>query len=407
MSRLALTALWWRQLRVMTVKELRQLVRDRVLFLFILYIFTVNIVLAAGEVGSELHRAVLLVHDGDRTTASRELIHRFRPPYFLLDGEVARPAEGLARLDRGAAAVLLDIPEGFGEALQAGREPAPVQVLVDASNANVGYLASSYATRIGARLGQEWTERRLARQGPVPRALPSIEVRPRIWYNAALDEAWFATLSELLTMITVACVLLPASALVREKERGTIEQLLVSPLTPAQVMLAKVVAMILVTLAGTALALFGIMRPIYGVPARGSLVLFFALTALYAFTSAGLGLVTATFARRTGQVGMIVLLMVIPIVLLSGIRTPWEAMPAWLRAVMTLSPLHHFIDIAYGILLRGAGLDVLWDSVLAMTALGAVLFALGVWRFSSAAAPAGHRDARQRRPDGRERSGPP
>jgi ABC-2 type transport system permease protein len=379
--RLARTALWWRQVRVMTTKELRQLVRDRILFLFILYIFTINIVLAAGEVGTELNHAVLLVHDADRTAASRELVHRFQPPYFLRGGEVSRAAEGVARLDRGEAAVLLDIPDRFGEILEAGQEPAAVQVMVDTTNANIGYLASSYATRIGARLGQEWTERRLARRGPLPDAVPSVEMRPRVWYNPSLADAWFATLSELLTMITVACVLLPAAALVREKERGTIEQLLVSPLTPSQVLLAKILAMILVTLAGTALALFGIMQPIYGVPVRGSLALFFALTAVYAFASAGLGLVAATFTRRTGQVGLIILLMVIPIVLLSGIRTPWEAMPAWLRAVMTLSPLHHFIDIAYGILLRGSGLDVLWDSVLAMTGLGAALFAFGVWRF--------------------------
>jgi ABC-2 type transport system permease protein len=168
---------------------------------------------------------------------------------------------------------------------------------------------------------------------------------------------------------------------VREKERGTIEQLLVSPLGPTQVLLAKTLAMTLVILAGTAVAYFGVMRPIYGVPSRGSLALFFALTAVYAFTSAGLGLVAATFTRRTAQVGMLALLIVMPVVMLSGIRTPWEGMPAWLRAVMTLSPLHHFIEIAYGILLRGAGLAVLWDSVLAMAVLGALLFAAGVWRF--------------------------
>jgi hypothetical protein len=124
--------------------------------------------------------------------------------------------------------------------------------------------------------------------------------------------------------------------------------------------------MTLVILAGTALAYFGIMRPFYGVPARGSLALFFALTALYAFTSAGLGLVAATFTRRTGQVGMLALLIVMPVVMLSGIRTPWESQQTWLRMVMALSPLHHVIEIAYGILLRGAGLAVIWDSVLAM-----------------------------------------
>jgi ABC-2 type transport system permease protein len=379
--RLTRATLWIRQLRVLIAKELRQLVRDRVLFFFVAYIFTINIVLSAGEVGTELNHALLVVHDADRSAASRELVYRFRPPYFRFQGEVESATEGTRMLDRGEAVVFIDIPPGFSATLEAGHEPADVQVLVDASRANTGYLAASYASRIVAGFGREWSEQRLARHGPPPADLPVVEARTRVRYNADLNEAWFATLSELLTMITVACLLLPGTALVREKERGTIEQLLVSPLTPSQVMLAKVLAMILVTLAGTAVALFGIMQPLYGVPARGSLCLLFALTALYAFTSTGLGLVVATFTRRTGQVGMLTLLMVVPIVMLSGIRSPWEAMPAWLRTVMSLSPLHHFIDIAYGILLRGAGLALLWDSVLAMAALGSVLFAFGVWRF--------------------------
>ncbi len=375
-----MTALWLRQLGVMIVKELRQLWRDRVLFAFIAFIFTGNIALSAGEEGSELRRARLLVHDADHSAASRELIHRFRPPYFAVAGEVARAEDGVRALDHGQATVLLGIPPRFGAELQAGQATA-VQILVDATHASTGYLAAAYGARITAGFAGEQGARTLARQGAGVEALPAIEHRPRVWFNPVLNEAWFATISELLTMITVACILLPAAALVREKERGTIDQLLVSPLTPTQILLAKTIAMTLVTLTGTLVAYFGVMRPLFGVPARGSLVLFFALTALYAFTASGLGLVAATFTRRTGQVGMLALLIVMPVVMLSGIRTPWESMPGWLRAAMTLSPLHHLIEIAYGILLRGAGLAVLWDHVLAMAGLGALLFAAGVWRF--------------------------
>jgi ABC-2 type transport system permease protein len=211
--------------------------------------------------------------------------------------------------------------------------------------------------------------------------LPAIASEERVWFNPTLDERWFATISELLTMITVACILLPAAALVREKERGTIEQLLVSPLTPFQVMFPKVLSMIVVTLFGTAVALFGILQPLFHVPARGSLVLFFGVTALYAFTNAGLGLLAATFTRRTAQVGMLMLLAVMPIIMLSGIRAPLESMPGWLRAMVWFSPLRHFIDVGYGILLRGAGVVVLWDSILVMAGLGAVLFTAGLLRF--------------------------
>ena len=169
--------------------------------------------------------------------------------------------------------------------------------------------------------------------------------------------------------------------MIREKERGTLEQLLVSPLTPLQIMLSKLFSMMLVMLCGTSVAIFGIMMPLYHVPFVGSVPLFFLLTALYAFTNAGLGLVAATYARNSAQVGLVVLLMVMPIVMLSGTWTPMESMPVWLRGLMYFSPLRHFIEIAYGIMLRGAGFNLVWDSVLAMAAIGIALFAVGLARF--------------------------
>jgi ABC-2 type transport system permease protein len=372
---------WLRQLAVMTAKELRQLWRDRVLFIYIVYIFTGQILIAGGQIEFDLHNAWLLVRDADRSQASRELVHRFRAPYFRLAGEVEHPDEALALLDQGKVAALLEIPPDFERSLIEARAPATVQLLVDTSKSNIGYLASSYGQRIGAGYGQEWAAANLARHGIAPAALPQVRIEARVWYNPDLRQAWFSTIGDLLSMMTVACLLLPATALVREKEHGTIEQLLVSPLTPFQVMFPKLLAMVLVTLLGTAVSLFAIMQPLFGVPARGSLPLFFALTALYAFTLAGLGLVIATFARNAAQVGLLVFLMVMPIIMLSGTHSPFESMPEWLQWVMSISPLRYFLEIAYGILLRGAGPGVLWDSVLIMAGLGAGLFALGLWRF--------------------------
>jgi len=372
---------WLRQLQVMTIKELRQLGRDRALFIYIIYIFTLDIVIAAGAVNTELNQAKLVVHDADHSAASRELIYRFQPPYFSLVGTVTAANQGLQLLDQGDAMLFLDIPERFAATLGRGERAATVQLLIDTSKANSGFLASSYSARIMADFSREWASQQLLRAGLEPGSGPIIQNQRRIWYNPTLDEAWYGTLAQLLTMITVACLLLPAAALVREKERGNIEQLLVSPLTPFQVMFSKVLAMILVTLVGTAVSLFGVMQPVFGVPIRGSVLLFFGLTALYAFTTAGLGLVAATFARNSAQVGMLVLLMVIPINILSGDRTPLESMPLWLQYLTNIFPLRHFIEITFGILLRGAGLAALWDSVLAMALLGSLLFGLGLWRF--------------------------
>lgn len=379
-STLALSALWLRQLRVMTVKELRQLGRDRALLIYIIYIFTLDIYVAAGAINTELNRAALLVHDADHSTASREVIYRFQPPYFTLTGAVT-PDQNLQRLDQGEAMLALDIPERFAETLNRGEKTAAVQLLIDTSKAHSGFLASGYSARIVADVGQEWATQHLRRAGVDPDSLPVIENQHRLWYNPTLNEAWYGTIAELLTMTTVACVLLPAAALVREKERGTVEQLLVSPLTPFQVMFSKLLAMILVTLTGTAVSLFGIMHLAFAAPIRGSVSLFFALTALYAFTTAGLGLAAATFARNSAQVGMLILLIVIPMTILSGIRTPLESMPEWLGYLTNIFPLKHFTEITFGILLRGAGLDALWRSALAMALLGGLLFALSLWRF--------------------------
>jgi ABC-2 type transport system permease protein len=361
----------------MTSKELRQLWRDRPLAIFIVYIFTLDIVMVAGTAAPDLRDIRVLVHDADHSAASRELVYLLQPPYFKLLGEVASPDEAMRRMSSGDAMIVLDIPSGFEQTLVRSDEPAHAQVLIDTSQAIRGFLAASYVTRIGERLSATMAAARLGRAA----AGGPIVLEPRVWHNPTLNPAWFLTISELLTMITVACIALPGAALVREKERGTIEQLLVSPLAPFQVMFPKVLAMVLVTVAGTAVSILFVMAPLFAVPVRGSLTLFLALTSLYAFANAGLGLVAATFARNMAQLGMILILLVTPIMMLSGTWVTVESMPAALRVATNLSPLRHFIEIAYGILLRGNGLAVLWPSILSMSALGLALFGVGLWRF--------------------------
>jgi ABC-2 type transport system permease protein len=212
-------------------------------------------------------------------------------------------------------------------------------------------------------------------------AMPMLIDQHRIWYNQNQNEAWFMSISELLTVITVLAMMLPAAAAVREKERGTIEQLLVSPLTPTQIMLPKVVAMILVILLGTALSVGLILHGVFHIPMKGSLTLFFAVTALYSFAMSGLGLFVATLSRNLAQAAMLTILIMMPILLLSGAWTPPEAMPPVIRQAMYISPLYYYIEMSYDILLKGAGLKILWDSLFGLTLLGSLVFSFGVWRF--------------------------
>lgn len=372
--------IWWHRLAVMTHKEMLQLFRDVPIVAFLVYSFTLAIYITGNGIRSQLHDASLLVHDADHSVSSRELIHRFQAPFFRLSGEVIDSREALRQLDRGTAIALLEIPPRFHEQLVTG-EPTAVQLLVDTTNSPNGLSAASYAARIVARFGQEMALNRVGSGDESSQDLPLILSDHRVWYNQDQNEAWFECISHLLRQITVFALLLPAAALVREKERGTVEQLLVSPLSPFQIMASKVLAMTVVILSATAIGLFGIMQPVFGVPIRGSIWLFFTLTALFVVTTAGMGLAGATLARNQGQVGMMTLLVAAPMLMLSGITAPMEAMPVWVRYLMALSPLRYYIEIANGILLKGAGLNILWDSVLAMAALGAVLFGFGLWRF--------------------------
>lgn len=275
--------------------------------------------------------------------------------------------------------LMLEIPPRFHEALVGGEQTA-VQLLVDTTNAPQGLSAAGYAVRIAGGLGSEIGLASLGLSAAKAN-LPMVTSAHRVWFNPNQDETWFQSISHLLRMITVFAVLLPAAALVREKERGTVEQLLVSPLSPFHIMFSKVLAMSGVILTATSLALYGVLRPVFHVPMKGPAWLFFLLSALHIFTTAGLGLVAATLARNQAQVGMMTLFLVGPMMLLSGITTPYESMPEWVQMVMTLSPLRYYIDVTYGVLLKGAGLDVLWKSVGAMLLLGGGLFGFGMWRF--------------------------
>lgn len=364
----------------MTSKELVQLLRDTILLVFTVYAFTVDIYWAGSGVSLSLNNATMVVFDADRSYASRELASRFREPYFERVGTVARSEDTVAALDRGDAMLAMDIPERFESDLLRG-DGATVQLQVDTTNTVLGLLASSYSQQI---VGSYALEVAMRQQGIAPDADipgPVLLDEHRVWFNPNQEDAWFMSIAELLTVITVFSMMLPAAAMVREKERGTIEQLLVSPLSAFQVMFPKILAMTLVIVALTALSLLLVVGGVFGVPFKGSVWLFLALTTLYVFTTSGLGLLVATFTRNMAQAGMLIILLIAPMVFLSGAWTPPEAMPTVMRWLMAISPLHYFIDAAFGVLLKGADLVMLAPQILGMTVLGGMAFGLGLWRF--------------------------
>ena len=370
---------WLMPMVALTRKELLQLKRDRILLLFLVYAFTVDIYLAGSGVTLQVSHAATVISDADHGAAARELRGRLVPPSFTVHAGNPSPQQARKALDTGAAMLALDLPPRFSADLAGGRGTT-VGLWVDTSNSVQGFLATSYVARIVAQQGLETG---LAQQTALPpdTPLPIVDNRVRAWYNADQNDAWFMAISQLLNVITVFAILLPAAAAVREKERGTVEQLLVSPLSPLQILLPKVVAMGGVIMLAVLLSLNLVLWPIFGVPCRGSFLLFGGMTALYVFSTAGLGLFIATLARNLAQVGMLSILILAPMLFLSGAWAPPEAMPHWLAHGMVVSPLHHFLDIAFGIMLKGQGAHALARPILTLTSLGAGLFGFGLYRF--------------------------
>jgi ABC-2 type transport system permease protein len=371
--------IWIRRCYILTLKELVQLRRDWILILFMVYAFLAPVYLAGSGIKLSLNNASFIVHDDDQSYSSRELISRFQSPYFELKGQVSEPGKQIEMLDKGQVLVALDIPPGFEENIFQGRG-ANVQMLIDTTNSVVGFLASNYGQQIVNEFGRDQSPFFQQMQSNSLEAYPVIQEEHRVLFNPNQNESWFEGITELLIMVSLFSVLLPAAAMAREKEKGTIEQLAVTPLTPFQVILPKLISMTLVILFGSTLSLFIVLRWAFDVPILGSLWLFYFLLTLYVFTMCGLGLLMATIARNMAQVGMLTILVFVPIMFLSGVWTPPETMPAWARVIPYCSPLYYFINITFGIFLKGAGIELLWKPALKMALIGGVFLGIGIIR---------------------------
>ncbi len=371
---------WLRRVAVLSLKEVRQFSRDTALVIFMIYAFIGAVYLAGSTVSMQLRSAAIVVRDLDRTPESRDLIYHFREPYFRFDGLVSSGAEGSERLDLGRSMMLVNVPPGFQRSLS-DATPTSVQVLIDTSNATLGFLASSYAQQIAAQYSLDLALRRLRSVPSAEQRLPTVTQQTRVWFNPNSDDKRFHGLGEIAEMITLFAMLLPAAAMAREKERGTIEQLLVAPLTPIQIMLSKVVPMVAIIVAATFLSMSLIIEGAFGVPIRGSAALFYTMTAIYAFSASGVGLVIASLTRNMAQVGLMSILVLGPMFLLSGSFAPSEGMNPLIRPIAYASPLYYYMRIIFAVVLKGNGLETLWPSALSMTGVGLALFSFGAWRF--------------------------
>ncbi len=358
------------RLAAAVVKEFRQFLRDRMLVALIVFLYTGEVLVCTYALSFDVRNLRLGVYDQDRTQLSQRVIERFTATeYFGAVVPFTRPAEVDRALDAGRADLVLVVPPQFAADVAAHRGAA-LQVLLSGVNSNTANAARGYAATIIERLGHELLAGQLAESGSTAR-LPQIELRTRIRYNPQLDFRYFMAISMIVAAALTVGVVTSAASMVREKETGTAEQLMLTPLRREEVILAK----ILPPLAAGVLSLVPSLGVLwwFGVPFRGSVALFALASALALLVCLALGILISTFARTLQQALLIGFFVLFPLMFLSGTIVPIDTMPAALQALSLASPIRHYMEIALGIVLKGVGLQTLWPQFAGLGAIGIAL----------------------------------
>ena len=355
------------------IKELWSLARDPTMLVLIVYVFTVGVYTAATAMPETLHRVPIALVDEDDTPLSQRIVSAFYPPQFNTPELITMPQMDPA-MDNGEYTFALYIPQGFQRDVLAGRAPE-IQLNVDATRMSQAFTGSGAVQQIVQGEINEFVQRQ--RVGTV---LP-VDLALRARFNPALEKSWFGGLTQVINYIAMLSIVLTGAALIREREHGTIEHLLVMPVTPTEIMLGKIWSMGLVVLLATAFSLNFIVQWALKVPIEGSLALFLAVATLHLFVTTSIGIFMATLARSMPQFGLLIMLVLLPMQMLSGGTTPRESMPILAQNIMQVAPTTHFVAAAQAILYRGAGFDVVWPQVLALIVIGAVFFVAALVHF--------------------------
>jgi drug efflux transport system permease protein len=362
------------RIRALVHKELRQLFRDPKTKRIVFVAPIVQLLMFGYAVNTDVHNVSTYVVDHDRTTESRALVDALTAPgYFRLVGQSDRPADLAAALDRGTAVVGLQIPQGFARDLAAGRG-ADVQVLVDGTNSNTGTVAQGYATRIVQEFGVDYAARRAMRlEG-------GVDLRTRAWYNPDLQSQTYNVPAVIGALLLLMSLLLTALAVVRERELGTLEQLMVSPLTSTELILGKTIPVALIAFLDL-LIISTVAVAWFGIPLRGSVPALLLASSLYILAALGVGLLISTISRTQQEAFMSMFLLFLPAIILSGFMYPVRTMPAFFQWLTLVNPVRHFLEIVRGIFLKGHGLTDLWPQFLTIGAMAAALLFAATRRF--------------------------
>ena len=351
-------------------KELWSLWRDPVMLILIIYTFTVAIYTAATAMTDSLNMAPIAIVDEDHSTLSERITSAFYPPYFIPQSTELNYMD--AGMDAGEFTFALNIPVNFQEDVLAGKEAA-IQVNVDATRMSQAMTGAGYIQQIiQSEVSEYVLHSREVSSMPV-----ELEMRAR--FNPLLDQKWFGSVMEIINNVAMLSIILTGAALIREREHGTVEHLMVMPVTVFEIMMSKVWSMSLVVLIAAFTGLKLVVQFALQVPIEGNLLLFFFGALLTLFATTSMGIYLATMSKSMPQFGLLMMLILIPMEMLSGGMTPRESMPEVLQYLMLIAPTTHFVELAQAILYRNAGLNIVWSSFLWLVGI-AVLFFYVAWK---------------------------
>ncbi|MBE2895435.1 ABC transporter permease [Pasteurellaceae bacterium HPA106] len=366
---------WLKNVYFLSVKELRSLFSDYTLIGLVVIMFTFTIYSIAKGITTEVKNASVAVWDQDHSTLSYQIRDAILPPYFK-QVQTISPEQIDKAMDEGEFIFVLTIPPNFEQQIMAGEQPQ-IQLLVDATAMTQAGVGASYLSQIINRQISEFLQ-----QPSMSEILPLKPV-VNVLFNSNLRSEWFMPMTQITGNSSLLALILVGAAVIREREHGTIEHLLVMPVSASEIAFSKILANGLVILVSAMLSLYFVVHQFLGAPINGSIALFAASEVVYLFSIAGLGLFLATQAPTMPQFSLLCLPVYIVLYLLSGAPSPFENMPQVVQDVIQLSPLTQFVAISQDVLFRGAGWETIWHRVLIMAVLGAVFVALAIFSFRS------------------------
>lgn len=358
----------------LVIKEFIHFFRQKRTVFFLVVPPVVQLLLFGYVATTDVNHVSTALYDLDKTYESRELARQFEASqYFDILYRPAAPYEIKNLLDRGKVLCAVQLNPDFGKNLRKGY-PAQVQVIVDGTDSNTALIALGYINGILNRFGQEFLP-----SGPSAVPMP-VDIRPRVWYNPSLESRNYYVPGVIATIVLLTCLILTSMSVVREREIGTMEQLMVTPIRPIELMLGKTIPvaavgyfdMVLVTVVGTVW---------FGVPIKGSILLLVLCTGVYLLSVLGIGLFISTISKTQQQALMATFLFFMPAILLSGFAFPIESMPPFFQHITYASPLRYFLVIVRGIFLKGIGFESLWTQILTLFLLGIAILSLSASRF--------------------------